>query len=349
MKIFRKILTITMVVAMISSTLAGCGEKMIGASSRITEGEPVKVGVLVNRGKINFIPLIVENLEKIQRENPGKVKFSFLDANENQAEQDAYIDKLLKEGVDLILISISDITASERVINKIKEYNVPVIFFNREPVITNVIKSYEKAFYVGSDAKEGGRMQGEIIADAWNSRKATIDRNGDNIMQYVMLQGFKNNLETIERTENSVLAINNAGIKTQELASSIANWDKELARQAVASFLLSQGNKVEVIIANNDGMAEGAIEALQTYGYNLGDKAKTILVVGIDGTPTAQELIKKGFMEGTVSQDAKAMAEAIYTIGMNLVSGKKPLEGTQYKVDETGVSIRIPHKKYVNN
>ena len=80
-------------------------------------------------------------------------------------------------------------------------------------------------------------------------------------------------------------------------------------------FFLSQGNKVEVIIANNDGMAQGAIEALQTYGYNLGDKAKTIPVVGVDGTPAAQELIKKGFMEGTVSQDAKAMAEAIYTIG----------------------------------
>ena len=346
MKIFRKILIISMVVAMITSVLTGCGEKMISASSMVTEVKPAKVGVLVNRGKINFIPLIVENLERIQRENLGKVEFSFLDANEDQAAQDQYIDKLLKEGVDLILLSISDITASERVINKIKEYNVPVIFFNREPVITDTIKSYEKAFYVGSDPKVIGTMQGEILVDAWNSRKAVIDRNGDNKMQYIILQGFKDNYETIGRTKYSVSAINNAGIKTQELSSSISNWDKELARQAVAALLLSQGNKIEVIIANNDGMAEGAIEALHAYGYNFGDKAKTIPVVGVDGTPAAKELIDKGFMEGTVVQDAKAMSEAIYTIGMNLVSGKKPLEGTQYKVDETGVSIRIPPKKY---
>ncbi|PRR81004.1 galactose ABC transporter substrate-binding protein [Clostridium vincentii] len=349
MKKIKNILTVTMVVVIITSILSGCGKKIIESSSKVVEGRPAKVGVLVNRGKVNFIPLIVENLERIQKENPNKVKFFVLDANENQAEQDEYIDKLLKEGVDLILLSISDITASERVINKIKEYNVPVIFFNREPVITDTIKSYEKAFYVGSDPKEIGTMQGEILVDAWNSRKAVIDRNGDNIMQYIILQGFKDNFETIGRTKYSVFAINNAGINTQELASSISNWDKELARQAVAAFLLSQGNKIDVIIANNDGMAEGAIEALQTYGYNLGDKARTIPVVGADGTPAAQELIKRGFMEGTVVQDAKAMAEAIYTIGMNLVSGKKPLEETQYKVDDTGVSIRIPLKKYVNN
>ena len=51
--------------------------------------------------------------------------------------------------------------------------------------------------------------------------KAVIDKNGDNIMQYIILQGLKDNLETIGRTKYSVLTINNAGIKTQELASSV--------------------------------------------------------------------------------------------------------------------------------
>lgn len=58
------------------------------------------------------------------------------------------------------------------------------------------------------------------------------------------------------------------------------------------------------------------------------------------------KILKQGEMAGSVLQDAPAMAEACYTIGMNLVSGKKPLEGTEYKADDTGVAVRIPYKEY---
>ena len=51
-------------------------------------------------------------------------------------------------------------------------------------------------------------------------------------------------------------------------------------------------------------------------------------------------------MTGSVLQDAPAMAEASYAIGNNLIQGKPPLEGTQYKFDETGVSVRIPYREY---
>ena len=105
--------------------------------------------------------------------------------------------------------------------------------------------------------------------------------------------------------------------------------------------------RIEAIIANSDPMAIGAIEALQKYGYNNGDKAKTIPVVGIDGIPEARDLIKKGFMTGTVVQDPSAMAQALYTVGMNLVDNKDPLEGTDYKFDETGVTIKLPYYQYI--
>ena len=91
-------------------------------------------------------------------------------------------------------------------------------------------------------------------------------------------------------------------------------------------------------------MALGAIQALQAHGYNTGDKDKTIAVVGVEGLPETQELIKKGMMLGTIFQDPKALAEALYTVGMNLVKNQNPLEGTPYKFDDTGVSIRIPNQ-----
>lgn len=93
-------------------------------------------------------------------------------------------------------------------------------------------------------------------------------------------------------------------------------------------------------------MAIGAIEALQTYGYNKGDKSKNIIVVGIDRTQEAKDLIDKGFMTGTVGHEPRALADALYTVGMNLVFGKNPLEGTNYKIEDNGIEVRIPSEEY---
>ena len=58
-----------------------------------------------------------------------------------------------------------------------------------------------------------------------------MDKNRDNILQYIMLQGEINNIGAIERTKYSISTIENAGIKTQALALQIANWNQELAKE----------------------------------------------------------------------------------------------------------------------
>ena len=241
-----------------------------------------------------------------------------------------------------------DTRDTQEVINKIKEYNVPVIMFNREPLTMDTIKSYDKALYIGTESKEAGALEGKMLVNAWNSDRESIDRNRDNIMQYVMLQGERYNKVPIERTKYSVLTIQQAGIKTEELALRVCDWNADVARNATEALILKYGDKIEVIIANDDTMAIGAIQALQTYGYNKGDKTKTIQVVGVDGVPEAIELISKGMMLGTAVQDPNDMAETLYTVGINLVYNKNPLEGTEYKFDETGVAIRIPYREYIS-
>lgn len=166
-------------------------------------------------------------------------------------------------------------------------------------------------------------------------------------MQYIMLMGETSNIEAIERTKYSVLTINNAGIKTQELGLKVCNWNKEEGKNETRALLSQLGNKIEVIISNNDSMAIGAIEALQEQGYNNGDKTKIIPVVGVDAIPEAQKLIKEGIMTGSVLQDPSAMAKALYSVGMNLVYNRNPLDGTDYKFDETGVAIRLHYEEYI--
>ena len=101
-----------------------------------------------------------------------------------------------------------------------------------------------------------------------------------------------------------------------------------------------------MIIANDDTMAIGAIKALQESGYNKGYKSKTIPIVGVDVIPMAKEFIERQYMLGSVYQDARGYAEAMYTCGLNMIEGKSPIEGTQYTLDNTLVSIRLPHKGY---
>ncbi|EKQ54374.1 MULTISPECIES: galactose ABC transporter substrate-binding protein [unclassified Clostridium] len=346
MRLFRKILIVAEIIVIIIFVNSN---KRICTQVITTKENPVKVAVLLYRFDDDYISLVRQSLEDIQKKNENKVQFTFYDGKNQQSIQNASIDKLLKnENVDFILLNLVDTKSTKEVINKIKDKNIPVVLFNREPVDIDAVKSYNKAYFVGTDSKEAGELQGKILVDIWNKDKEAIDENGDNIMQYIMLMGEQDNIEAIDRTRYSVDTINNAGIKTQELALKVGNWKEENAKDIVKSLFLQLGNKIEVIISNNDSMAIGAIEALQEYGYNNGSKTKTIPIVGVDALPKAQELIKKGFMTGSVLQDPYKMAEAIYIIGMNFVEGKSPLDGTQYKADDTGVAIRIPYQEYIS-
>lgn len=319
----------------------------IDIDGKIRSNDAVKVSVLLRKADDPYEGLIKESFERIQKENEGKVDFTFYDCKGNQLLQNQILDSILKANkTDLVFIHIEEMKGSKYVIDKVKEKNIPIVLYSGEPLDLDSIRSYNKAYFVGTKAEEAGALQGKILVDLW--KKKHMDRNGDNILQYVMLMGDKNNLEAIGRTKYAVLSINDAGIRTEELALRICNWDEKTARDVMEQVILQKGDKIEAIIANNDAMAIGAIEALQKYGYNKGDGSRVIPVVGVDAIPKAKELISQGIMAGSVIQDADGMAKAVYDIGMNLVNNKSPLDGTQYKFDDTGVSVRIPYKEYTN-
>lgn len=148
-----------------------------------------------------------------------------------------------------------------------------------------------------------------------------------------MLDGKANNPIAIDRKNSAIVNV---------------NWLKELAKDSMDSLLLQYNGKIEAIIANNDAMAIGAIEALQKYGYNKGDKSKNIAVVGIDGSPEAIELINKGFITGTVINDPKIISEALYNIGMNMINNINPIENTNYKLSDSEIIIPTGFKEYTS-
>ena len=97
---------------------------------------------------------------------------------------------------------------------------------------------------------------------------------------------------------------------------------------------------IELVICNNDNMAEGAISALNAAGYNLGDgKSTTIPVFGVDATDSAKQLIAAGKMTGTIKQDAQGMADCISLLADNAVNGKDLLDGTDDYTKDTANNL----------
>ncbi|MDS0525708.1 galactose ABC transporter substrate-binding protein [Clostridium sp. SHJSY1] len=312
-------------------------------SARTRSNSPINVAVFLLDFTDDLISDIREKLEEIQKQNEDKVKYTFYDGKSDQTVQNEQIDEVLNKGVDLILLNIVNRSDAQSVINKIKTTNIPVILFNREPLTPIPIQSYNRAFYIGTDPKQAGELQGQMLVDTWNDSREFIDKNRDKVMQYIMLEGESDNTEAIERTKHSVSKVEKSGIKVQQIAIEICDWKEDLAYNATQKLFSKYGTQIEVIIANDDTMAIGAIKALQEAGYNNGDKSKTIPVVGVDITPEAKEFIEKGYMLGSVLQSPMDYAEALYICGMNIVNRRNPVEGTKYQLDAMKTAIRIPH------
>lgn len=329
----KKFLTVAIVIAMLATVLTGCATK---------SSDDLQIGVLIYKYDDTYISTVRQALEAEGNAAEG-VTLLMNDSQGDQAKQNDQIDILIEKKVDALIVNIVDIGAAEAVIAKAKAADIPVVFFNREPDEA-VLKTYDKARFIGTKPEEAGIIQGEMMAEVWG--EGGFDRNNDDVMQYVMLKGDADNPEAIARTEYSIKTLNEKGVKTEELGLQVANWDNEKANQAVEAWMAKDGDKIEFIIANNDGMASGAISALQNAGYNKGDADKYIPVFGVDATDEAKSLIEKKEMTGTVKQDGEGMAKAVFALAVNAANDKDFIDATDYTYDESGISVRIPYQAY---
>ena len=297
------------------------------------------------------------------------IDFQDYDANSNQTTQNEQIDTAISTGANLLIVNIvtsGSVDASQAIVDKAQAAGIPVIFFNRavesDEEEGKVLGSYDKCAFVGTDAPEAGHMQGDMIGKYLVENFDSVDLNGDGSISYAMFMGQLGNVEAIYRTQYAVEDANkvlteSGKAELQYFDSSNkdcyqvdqdGNWSATAANNYMNTNL-SQYNKennnmIELIICNNDGMAEGAISALNDKGYNLGDgTSTTIPVFGVDATDAAKQLIADGKMTGTIKQDAEGMAEAIAFLTQNVAEGKAVMDGT----DSYNISENVSNKIYI--
>ena len=291
------------------------------------------------------------------------VEYQDYDSNSSQTTQAEQVQTAITKGATLLVVNIVETgsdDAARSIVEQARAADIPLIFFNRE-VSDSVVASYEKCAFVGTDAAEAGHMQGEMIGDFLINNYEKTDLNGDGKISYVMFKGQEGNAEAELRTKYAVedankvlksagkpeLSFYNPNNRDKYLVDKNGTWSASAANEYMTTILTeyteSGKNMVEAVICNNDGMAEGAITALNTAGYNLEGK-KTIPVFGVDATEAAVSLIKSGKMSGTIKQDAEGMAKAIAHLAGNVRDGRDVMNGTEeMHVDENVSKIRVPY------
>ena len=292
---------------------------LILAAVSCSHAENVKIGSCIYRFNDAFM-LRFRNAMTAESEKLGAT-ITMADGQDDQTTQDGQVDQFIADGVNVLIVNQVDRMASQATIDKAKAANIPVVFINREPT-PEMLATYDKAYYIGAKAEESGTEAGELVAAYFKSHPEA-DKNKDGKLQFVLLRGQNGHQDMILRSKYSVEAIRAAGIEPVEVAGAIANWDKLQAMNITNAFLMSIGpENIEAIIANNDEMALGAVEALKAQDYNKGDPAMYIPVVGVDANASALDAMDKGEMLGTVLNDADGQGSAAVKLAVALAQGK---------------------------
>ena len=320
---------------LLAAGLAGCGEKKEAApadTASVPKAEKkLRIGFTAYKFDDNFIALYRKVVQDEAKKMEDKVDLTMVDSQNSQQTQNDQIDVMLSKGIDALAVNLVDPAAGQTVMEKIKAENVPVVFYNKKPA-KEVLAAYDKAYYVGIDPNAQGIAQGELIMKAWKANP-DLDLNKDGKIQYVMIKGEPGHPDAEARTIYSIKTLNDNGIETEELHLDTAMWDTAQAKDKMDAWLSGpNGDKIEVVICNNDGMALGAIESMKAVG-------KKLPVFGVDALPEAIVKIEAGEMAGTVLNDAKGQGSATWDMVVNLAEGKSPTEGTDRKLDEKEILI----------
>ncbi|MEG2295504.1 MAG: galactose ABC transporter substrate-binding protein [Oscillospiraceae bacterium] len=323
----KKILVL-MLASMLTLSLAACSTTPTVSSSDTTtpssetsapneETKTVKVGVCIYKFDDNFMTVYrneLDNYLKSLSTDEVKYEVTIVDGKGDQAEQTNQVNTFIADGVDVLIMNLVQSSSASTVIELAKKADVPVVFINREPT-TEDLAIWDKVTYVGADARQSGTFQGEIINELPN--KGDLDSDGT--INYVMLVGDPENVDAQYRTDFSIKAVTDSGMKVNKLVEQRGDWAQEKGQEIVASALAQHGKKIEVVFSNNDGMALGAIQAITAAGRKVGED---IYIVGVDALPEAVELVESGGMTGTVLNDAIGQSHTAVDVALKLVAGE---------------------------
>ncbi len=227
------------------------------------------------------------------------------DAREDVGTQLSQIQNFIASRVDAIIVAGVSAAATPQITKMAKKAGIPLVYVNRRP--SDMEKLGGKSTFVGSDETWSGTLEAFEIC-----RLAAGTGNA------VMLQGILSNEAAVTRSKDveEIFATSMCKGITM-IAVQVASWQRTKANDIVSNWL-SSGMKIDMVLANNDEMALGAVQAFKNAGISMDD----VLIGGVDATADALASMKAGEIDVTVFQNAKGQATGSVDAAINMMGGK---------------------------
>ncbi|WP_308915552.1 substrate-binding domain-containing protein [Jannaschia sp. LMIT008] len=268
------------------------------------------IGVSMARFDDNFLTVLRNGMEEYAATLDG-VEIQVEDAQDDVAAQLDQINNFIASGVDAIVVNAVDTNAVDAMTNAASGAGVPLVYVNREPA--NVDSLPDDQAFVASNEIESGTL---AAFEACKMLRADGKAGG---AQGYMLMGQLSNQAAVQRSKDveDVLGMDMCNFITL-IDSQTANWSRDEANDLMTNFI-SSGEPIDVVFANNDEMALGAIQALKANGISMDD----VVVVGVDATQDALQSMSVGELDATVFQDAAGQGAGAIDAAVALANGEE--------------------------
>lgn len=292
----KKFLLLSLVVIMTAGLMTG----IAGAQ------DTFKIGYSCNNFNDTFQTFIEDHARAFAEENG--IEYTYADAGEDILKQQDQIKAFIAEGVDAIVVVPVDTSATEPIIDITKEAGIPVVFVNRNPFSEIAVEDIpENGYYVGSESIDAGLFQAEYLVELLGTEEP---------VGYAILVGLLSNEAAVARTEGNKQILDEYPNYTL-LAEKNGDWQRDQGLTITENWLTAYGAELKAILANNDEMALGALEALEANGR------EEVIVMGVDLIDDAKTAILDGRLDASVLQDAKGQGEGAMKIALSILSGEE--------------------------
>ena len=307
----KKIVLILTVLMLTASMLFAGGQKAgVGKA---------KIALLMRNMDEQFLKDYSDNIRKLAQS--AGVELNVQDARSDGATQLTQLQTLLNQGYKYFVIVPCVSELSEQMNKEIQAKGGAAAYSNIQPTVAS-LKVGKNFFFASSPEFVGGRYQGQLIADYFDKNP---DKAPGKAVNMLLILGQLGHPAQVNREAGLLAELKTRGYTVNVVARDTANWTPDQAQQKMDAWIASFRGKFNVVAAQNDGMAMGAVESLIQNGFTKSDASDgtslTVPVLGIDATADAIKSMKENKLYATVLQDAVGQSKAAFDVIYQIAAG----------------------------
>lgn len=264
----------------------------------------LNIGVAIATFDDNFITVLRTSMERHAAGLDG-VNLQIEDGKNEVGTQLNQIQNFIASGVDAIIVNPVDTDATVSMSDDSQAAGIPLVYVNRQPINVDLLPDNQA--FIASNEVDSGTLQTKEVCRLLGGK--------GNI---AILMGALTDQAGLQRTQDIYDVIDTpecSGMKVVTKQTGL--WQRTMANDITTNWL-SAGIEFDALIANNDEMAIGAIQALHAFGTDL----DSVVVAGIDATQDALEAMRRGELDVTVFQDAAGQGSGAVDVAVDLANGK---------------------------